>query len=76
MVLISKDEKDIIHSYFPRVHITRTMKQKSKRHRYYCEEDGRVMAFLKKLRSKNVVSANSERGDRYTNRKKAGRVTV
>lgn len=68
MVLITKDEKDIIHRFYPRVHITRTMKQKSKRHRYYCEEDKRVMILLAKLRRENVVESHTERGGRH-NRK-------
>lgn len=69
MISITKDEKDIIQDYFPRVHITRTMKQKSKRHRYYCEEDRRVMALLKRLRSENVTEYRAERGGRHRNRK-------
>lgn len=69
MISISKDEKEIIQDYYPRVHITRTMKQKSKRHRYYCEEDRRVMALLKRLRSENVTESRTERGVRHRNRK-------
>lgn len=50
MINISKREKEAIAKYFPNVHIVRTMKQKSKRHRYYCEESKSVMRFLKELR--------------------------
>lgn len=50
MVLITKDEKDYISKNFPRVHIVRTMKQKSKRHRYYCEESPVVMRYLNSTR--------------------------
>lgn len=50
MILISKDEKEAISKRFPNVHITRTMKEKSKRHRYYCESSKGVMRFLNKLR--------------------------
>ena len=38
MILITKEEKDAISKFFPDAHIVRTMRQKSKRHRYYCEE--------------------------------------
>mgnify|MGYP007102015118 CR=1 FL=1 len=55
MVLISKEEKEKINERFPRVHISRTMKQKSKRHKYYCEENRAVMRYLEELRSKGVV---------------------
>lgn len=50
MIAISKDEKKVISEKFPDVHIVRTMKQKSKRHRYYCEENGAVMSLIRKMR--------------------------
>lgn len=50
MVSITKTEKEALHSVYPRAHIVRTMKQKSKRHHYYCEETERVMQFLKSFR--------------------------
>lgn len=50
MVAITKEEKDIISEKYPQVHIVRTVRQKSKRHRYYCEEAGCVMRLLKNLR--------------------------
>lgn len=56
MVLISKEEKEKINRRFPRVHITRTMKQKSKRHKYYCEENRAAMRYLEELRSEGVAS--------------------
>lgn len=56
MVLISKEEKEKISKRFPRVHIARTMKQKSKRHKYYCEENRAVMRFLEEIRSERGVS--------------------
>lgn len=46
MIAISKQEKEAIVKRFPNVHIVRTMKQKSKRHRYYCEESKGVMRYL------------------------------
>lgn len=56
MVLISKEEKEKISKRFPRVHIARTMKQKSKRHKYYCEENRAAMRYLEELRSEGVVA--------------------
>lgn len=58
MIAISKNEKDLIRERFPNTHIVRTMKQKSKRHKYYCEENKRVMHFLKQIRDESGVSAN------------------
>lgn len=57
MVLISKQEKEAICERFPKVGITRTMKQRSKRHRYYCEEAPAVMRFLERLRGKDTRNA-------------------
>lgn len=56
MVLISKEEKEKINRRFPRVHIARTMKQKSKRHKYYCEENRAAMKYLEEIRSEGVAS--------------------
>ncbi len=50
MVEITKAEKEIISRQIPSAHIVRTMKQKSKRHHYYCEESSKVMALLKEIR--------------------------
>ena len=50
MIAISKEEKEIILKMYPNVHIVRTAKQRSKRHRYYCEENRGAMALLKSLR--------------------------
>ena len=52
MVLITKPEKEAILEKFPKVNIVRTMRQRSKRHRYYCEEAPQVMRFLNTLRGK------------------------
>lgn len=51
MTLINKEESEQIRSKFPYAHIARTMKQDSKRHRYYCEESPRVMNYLNELRT-------------------------
>lgn len=50
MILITKEEKDIIAREMSNVHIRRTVGQKSKRHKYYMEELGGAMRLLKKLR--------------------------
>jgi hypothetical protein len=53
MIAISKEEKDVISKRFPNVHIVRTMRQKSKRHHYFCEESRGVMNYLRKVRDIN-----------------------
>ena len=50
MVAITKNEREAISKKYPSAHIVRTMKQKSKRHHYFCEETQRVMAYLEQLR--------------------------
>ena len=64
MVLISKAEKEAIVERFPRVCIVRTMRQRSSRHRYYCEEAPQVMRFLNKLRGKDGRYAAGEKRTR------------
>lgn len=50
MIIISANEKEIISKRLPDVHIRRTVKQKSKRHKYYMEESKSAMRLLKDLR--------------------------
>lgn len=69
MILVNKDEKNAIHERFPNVHIVRTMKQKSKRHRYYCEESRGVLSLLRELRG--GLPATRREDGRYTNTKNA-----
>jgi len=57
MVLITKEEKDAILTRFPKVNIVRTMKQRSKRHRYYCEEAPGIVRYLNQLRRVGVANA-------------------
>lgn len=73
MIAISKSEKDVICKRFPTVHIVRTMRQKSKRHRYFCEESRAVLSYLKEARSKGVVTYTGK-GDGYTTGKTGKRV--
>lgn len=50
MIAISEKEKEVIAECLPGTHIRRTVKQKSKRHRYYAEESRDVMRILRSLR--------------------------
>lgn len=51
MIIITSQEKEIIAEQMPDVHIRRTVKQRSKRHKYYMEEDRDAMRVLKGLRA-------------------------
>lgn len=68
MIAINKAEKDAIRERFPSVNIVRTMKQKSKRHRYYCEETRQVLQFLREIRPEERAN-NAREGGYHTNRK-------
>lgn len=62
MIAITKSEKEAISTRFPEVHIVRTMKQKSKRHHYYCEETKRVMRLLSNMRKAGgTTSTNTQK---------------
>lgn len=50
MIAISAKEKNIIAAKMPKIHIRRTVKQKSKRHRYYMEESKGALRLLASLR--------------------------
>ena len=58
MILVTKDEAIILRQKIPEVSITRTMKQKSKRHHYYCEETLNAFSVLKELRKVNYIHIN------------------
>lgn len=51
MIAINKAEKDVISKRLPDVHIVRTMRQKSKRHHYFCEETKQVKQLLARMRN-------------------------
>lgn len=51
MITVTKAEKEAIVKKYPDVHIVRTMKQKSKRHHYFCEESPKVMKLLAQMRT-------------------------
>lgn len=62
MIAITKSEKEAISARFPKVHIVRTMKQKSKRHHYYCEETKQVMRLLSNMRKAGgTTSTNTQK---------------
>ncbi len=50
MIAINKEEKEALVARFPEAHIVRTMKKKSKRHHYYCEETRQVSKFINNYR--------------------------
>ena len=76
MIAITKAEKDAIRDKFPNVNIVRTMKQKSKRHHYYCEETKQVSKFLKQMREPDCVTNSTRREVRNADRADGKRVKV
>ena len=50
MIAINKQEKEAIHKKYPRTPIARTVKKKSKRHRYYMAEEVMAVKYLNSLR--------------------------
>ena len=50
MISINKSEAKALRESLLNVRIVRTMKQKSKRGHYFCEETRQAMYFLKNLR--------------------------
>lgn len=56
MIAINKEEKEAIRKQCPKVHIVRTMAQKSKRHHYYCEESAKVLKILNVIRGNGTSS--------------------
>lgn len=50
MVRVTKNEKEAILKSFPDAHIRRTMKRKSERHYYFCEESEKIIEFLNAYR--------------------------
>lgn len=62
LITINKEEARLVREKFPNAHIMRTMKQKSKRGHYYCEENRRVINFINSIRKKNVVESYGNTG--------------
>lgn len=65
MISINKNEAKAIRENLPNVHIVRTMKQKSKRGHYFCEESRSALRFLESLRSGNSDAAKAGGKNRY-----------
>lgn len=76
MIAITKAEKDAIREKFPNVNIVRTMKQKSKRHHYYCEETKQVFKLLKQMRESDCVTNPTRRNECNADRADGKRVKV
>lgn len=55
MVPITREEKQLLKVKYPDLCVARTMKQDSKRKHYYCEERAGAMAYLERIRQRNVV---------------------
>lgn len=70
MIAINKNEKEAISARFKNVHIVRTMKQKSKRHHYYCEESPQVMRLLNEMRVANGTTTQKVGAEKVEYRKK------
>ena len=51
MISITGQKKETILEHLPNIHVRRTVRQKSKRHRYYMEENRNALRLLKRLRS-------------------------
>lgn len=56
MVLINKEEASLLRRTHPDAHIVRTMKNKSKRHKYYCEETPNIMRWLNDVRARGAAA--------------------
>ena len=66
MILITQEEKDAVQKRYPNIYIIRTMKQKSKRHRYYMEEAIGAMQMIRRMRYGASEPAQKGRGRYHT----------
>ena len=74
MIQISKEEKSSIIKKYPDIGIVRTVKQKSKRHRYYMEERRDAMQELRKLRGEyNEPRYSHRKSNKYNQNKNVRR---
>ena len=74
MVAITKAEKDTICKQFPNVNIVRTMRQKSKRHHYYCEETKQVSKLLREMRDTCYETDAGRKDVSNADRENSGRI--
>ena len=54
LILITKNECDVVRARYPNLYIPRTCKQKSKRHHYYLTE---AIPYLKLISDTNYLAA-------------------
>ena len=69
MIAINEAEKQVISARFPEIHIVRTMKHKSNRHHYYCEESKSVLKTLNNLRGANGTTMQKVGAENGYNKK-------
>lgn len=50
MISVDKNEARLIREKFPDIRIVRTVRQKSKRGRYFCEESKPAIRFINEIR--------------------------
>jgi hypothetical protein len=53
LIVVNKEEAAELRRQIPSVHVHRTAKQRSKRHRYFVEESYKVLALLQKIRKED-----------------------
>lgn len=62
LITINKEEARLVREKFPNVHIMRTMKRKSKRGHYYCEENRKIINFINNIRKRKVAESYGKTG--------------
>lgn len=72
MIAINKAEAEAIRKHCRGAHIVRTMKQKSKRHHYFCEETSRVMKVIRKMRGEDEDYPKQKRRNQKRGGKNGG----
>ena len=70
MIPITKAEAMAIRENLPSVHIVRTMKQKSKRGHYYCDNAAQALRFLTEFRNEKTIEKKAGVEDRYSKKDK------
>lgn len=70
MIAINKKEAEAVRDCYPNVFVTRTMKHRSKRHHYFCEENKRVVDLIMQMRDPNYTPrfrhlSRNKRRERY-----------
>ena len=62
MITITKEQAEKIRTKYPQVHISRTMKQKSKRHMYYLEESDKYLELIQdtNVQAKEILSQHKK----------------